>query len=448
MYCRKMDSFCGSFCFIKFILNGGYPVITEHTLSNGIRLVIEQQPHFRSVSLGIWVKVGSAYEKKENQGISHLIEHMLFKGTKNRSAKDISGLIARIGDDVNAYTSNEYTCYYGSTLPEFLPELAGLFSDMLTDSVFAEEELIKEKSVVMDEIDMYNDSPEDLVHEKLQEAVWQGHPLSYLISGDKTSVENISRAELVSFYREYYTGSNMILSLAGNAGLSCDEIVDLFEGLFSKIPTGDVHDHELTKPAYQATTLQIDKKIEQLHINMAFEAISALSSERYIAGVFNAAFGGSDNSLLFQNIREEQGLAYSVYSYQNNYLKSGLFHVDITVNPKQAAKVVESVVKMMEQVKKTEFTDEVLDVYKNQIKIDLIMRSEGAKSKMSKNAKDLLYFGTLIPLEEMIQGILSVTGYEVREFAKKYLDIKNASLCIVGKPMKKDIKYIDLLLEA
>lgn len=422
-------------------------MISEYRLSNGIQLVVEQQPHFRSVSLGIWVKAGSAYENKGNQGISHLIEHMLFKGTRKRTSKAISGLIARIGDDVNAYTSNEYTCYYGSTLPEFLPELTELFADMLTDSVFAEEELIKEKSVVMDEIDMYNDSPEDLVHEKLQEAVWQGHPLSYLISGDKTSVENISRENLLAFYRQYYTGSNMVLSLAGNAGMSCDELVALFEDLFSKIPTGEAHEQELTSPVYQAITLQIDKKIEQLHMNLAFEAIHALSSERYVAGVFNAAFGGSDNSLLFQNIREEQGLAYSVYSYQNNYLKSGLFHVDITVNPKQAAKVMQSVVKLIEEVKKTEFSDDVLDVYKNQIKIDLIMRSESAKAKMSKNAKDLLYFGALVPLDEMIQGILSVTACDVRAFAEKYLDIKNASFCSVGKLMKKDAKCIDIMLE-
>lgn len=422
-------------------------MISEHKLSNGIRLVIEQEPQFRSVSLGIWVKAGSAYEKKENQGISHLIEHMLFKGTGKRTSKDISGLIARIGDDVNAYTSNEYTCYYGSTLPEFLPELTELFADMLTDSVFAEEELIKEKSVVMDEIDMYNDSPEDLVHEKLQEAVWQGHPLSFLISGDKTSVEKISRDDLLAFYHRYYTGSNMILSLAGNTGMSCDEIVTLFEALFSNIPMGEAHEQELTCPVYQATTLQIDKKIEQLHMNLAFEAIHALSRERYIAGVFNAAFGGSDNSLLFQNIREEQGLAYSVYSYQNNYLRAGLFHVDITVNPKQASRVVESVVKLIEEVKQTEFAEDVLDVYKNQIKIDLIMRSESAKARMSKNAKDLLYFGELVLLDEMIRGVVSVTAKEVRAFADKYLDIKNASLCCVGKLMKKDAKCIDEMLE-
>lgn len=422
-------------------------MITEHTLSNEIRLVIEQQPHFRSVSLGVWIKVGSAYEKKENQGISHLIEHMLFKGTTSRSSKDISGLIARIGDDVNAYTSNEYTCYYGSTLAEFLPLLAGLFADMLTDSVFAEEELAKEKSVVMDEIDMYNDSPEDLVHEKLQEAVWQGHPLSYLISGEKTSVENISRNDLLAFYHEYYTGSNIVLSLAGNAECSDDEIVALFEALFSKIPAGQTHEQELTRPSYQVTALQIDKKIEQLHMNIAFEAINALSSEQYVAGVFNAAFGGSDNSLLFQNIREEQGLAYSVYSYQNNYFMSGLFHVDITVNPKQAARVVESVVKLINEVKQTEFTDDVLDIYKNQIKIDQIMRSEGAKARMSKNAKDLLYFGKPIPLEEMIQGIFSVNAADLRAFAVKYLNISKASFCSVGKLMKKESKRIDALLD-
>lgn len=423
-------------------------MITEYVMSNGIRLVMEQEPHFCSVSLGIWVKVGSAYENKQNQGISHLIEHMVFKGTNTRTSKDISGLIARIGDDVNAYTSNEYTCYYGSTLPEFLPELAELFSDMMADSVFAEDELAKEKSVVMDEIDMYNDSPEDLVHEKLQEAVWQGHPLSFLISGDKTSVENISRSDLLAFYQKYYTGSNMILSVAGNSGVSSEELIVLLERLFSKIPAGVSHEQELTRPIYQPTTLQVEKKIEQLHINIAFEAIDALSRERFIAGVFNAAFGGSDNSLLFQNIREEQGLAYSVYSYQNNYLTSGLFHVDITVNPKQAVRVVESVVKLIEQVKNTEFTDEVLDVYKNQIKIDLIMRSESAKAKMSKNAKELLYFGALIPIEDMIQEILSVTPQDIRLFAKKYLDIKNAGLCIVGKLLKKDVKQMDALFES
>ena len=421
---------------------------SEYTLSNGIRLVVEQQPHFRSVSMGIWVKVGSAYENKDNQGISHLIEHMLFKGTSNRTSKDISGLIARIGDDVNAYTSNEYTCYYGSTLPEFLPELAGLFSDMLTNSVFSEEELLKEKSVVMDEIDMYNDSPEDLVHERLQEAVWHGHPLSYLISGDKTSVENISRNDLLAFYDKYYTGSNMILSLAGNAGVSDDAVFSLFEDLFSNISAGVSHEQELSAPEYQATTLQIEKKIEQLHINIAFEAINALSQERYVAGVFNAAFGGSDNSLLFQNIREEQGLAYSVYSYQNNYLKSGLFHIDITVNPKQTVRVLESVIGLISQVKETEFAEDVLEVYKNQIKIDLIMRSESAKAKMSKNAKDLLYFGELVPIEDMIQGIKSVTSHELRDFAKKYLDVARAGLCIVGKLMKKDGKYIDVLFES
>lgn len=423
-------------------------MITEHTLSNGIRLVVEQQPHFGSVSLGIWVKVGSAYENNENQGVSHLIEHMLFKGTRSRTAKDISGFIARIGDDVNAYTSNEYTCYYGSTLPEYLPELTGLFADMLTNSLFSEDELIKEKAVVMDEIDMYNDSPEDLVHEKLQEAVWQGHPLAYLISGDKTSVERISRDDLLAFYNEYYTGSNMIVSVAGNIGMAESELLAYFENEFGRIPGGERHDDRLTAPLYHETTLQIDKKIEQLHINMVFEAINALSSERYVAGVFNAAFGGSDNSLLFQNIREEQGLAYSVYSYQNNYLKSGLFHVDITVNPKQAVRVIESVMALIETVKQKEFSDDVLDVYKNQIRIDLIMRSESVKSKMSKNAKDLLYFDRLIPVEEMIQGILSVTAQEVRAFALKYLTIDKVSLCIVGKLTKKDAKHIDSLLES
>ena len=422
-------------------------MITEHRLRNGIRLVIEQQPHFRSVSLGIWVKVGSAYENEKNQGISHLIEHMLFKGTQSRSAKDISGLIARIGDDVNAYTSNEYTCYYGSTLPEFLPELAELFADMLTDSAFATEELTKEKSVVMDEIDMYNDSPEDLVHERLQEAVWAGHPLSFLISGDKTSVERIDRESLLVYYNKHYTGSNMIISVAGNAGMSSEDLAVLIEHIFAKIPVGEDNEHELTAPKYRTATLLIDKKIEQLHMNMAFEAIHALSEERYIAGVFNASFGGSDNSYLFQTIREEQGLAYSVYSYQNNYLTSGLYHIDITVNPKQAYRVAESVVSLIDRMKNEVIPGDSLEIYKNQLKIDLIMRSESAKSKMSKNAKDLLYFDRLIPLEDMIQGIMSVSTSDLQTFARKYLDMKNAGLCIVGKISKKDAAKIDDLLE-
>lgn len=418
-------------------------MITEHVLSNGIRLVIEQEKHFRSVSMGIWVKVGSAYENKKNQGISHLIEHMLFKGTSKRTAKDISGLIAKIGDDINAYTSNEYTCYYGSTLPEYLPQLAELFADMLIDSVFSEEELKKEKSVVMDEIDMYNDSPEDLVHEKLQEAVWSGHPLSFLISGDKTSVERFTRDDVLRFYHRYYTGSNMVLSVSGNAGLTDDELVLLFETLLSAIPSGEPSEHELSTPSYQATTLRIDKKIEQLHLNLAFEAVSALNEKRYIASVFNAAFGGSDNSLLFRVIRDELGLAYSLYSYQNNYRNAGLFHIDITVNPKQASRVIETVLQLICQVKDTVLTDEELDVYKNQLRIDLIMRSESAKSKMGKNAKDLLYFGRLYPLDDMIRGIMEVTPKQVKQFAVDYLDVKKSSLCIVGKIKEKELSKID-----
>lgn len=406
----------------------------QWVLQNGIRVVTEYQPYFQTCSLGIWVQLGSAHETKENQGISHLIEHMLFKGTKNRSAKEIARIIARLGDDINAFTSKEYTALYGTTLPELLPELAELFGDMLQNSLFDENDLIKEKAVIMEEIDMYNDSPEDLVHEKLQEAVWNPHPLSYIISGEKETVNRITRDELCEFMRQGYTADNLIISIAGNFAENTQQILELYFGKISGSKNVKITHTELTPAIYHREMVYIKRKIEQLHINLAFESFPAKHRLRFALAVLNSALGGSSDSLLFQTIREELGLAYSVYSYTGTYRMSGLFHIDITVNPKQACETIQKVFELLDKVRREGFRDEVLENYKKQVVIELIMGSESAKDKMSMNAKYVALYGTPKEADNTVEQVKLVTTEDVLECAKTLFDFSKASICMVGNP--------------
>lgn len=420
-------------------------MIQQKTLSNGIRIIAEKLDYYRTCSFGIWVQTGSAYENEQNNGIAHIIEHMLFKSTINRNAKEIANCIARIGDDVNAYTSKEYTTFYGSVLKEDLKELVELFADMFLNSLFTEEDISKEKDVIMDEIDMYNDSPEDLVHEKLQEAVWAPHPLSYIISGEKETVQKITRDELLLFMNRYYTGNNIILSIAGNYD---DSVFDLFEASFHKIPKGESREYELTAADYHGEIIYIKKKLEQLHINLAYDAIEAGHEQRFAAAVLNSALGGSNNSLMFQIIREELGLAYSVYSYPSSFRMSGLFHIDITVNPKQAYDVIKKTLEIVDYVKDNGISEEELEIHKRQVMIEFVMGNETAKDKMSINAKDLSLYGNVTEADEVIRRINAVTKKDITDFAENYLNMDRVGLALVGTVTTKELKRIAQLFGA
>ena len=260
----------------------------QYKLKNGIRIVLEKIPHVYSASVGIWIHAGSADESMENNGIAHMIEHMLFKGTKSRTATQLADETAETGGEINAYTSKEFTSLYATVLSEHLPKIIEIMGDMLNNSLFDEIELEKEKNIVMDEIDMYKDSPEDVVHEMLQMKVWDGHPLGFLISGEKDIVKSFSSKQLKSFVRDYYVGENIVISVAGN--FDEEALLKQLEDVFSGIaPTGKAKNTII--PVFTPAIYLEDKDIEQIHINFAFTASGSRAEDRFAYAVMNNILG-------------------------------------------------------------------------------------------------------------------------------------------------------------
>lgn len=412
-------------------------------LSNGITVITEELPYLRSSSFGIWVKAGSANEDDSNNGIAHIIEHMLFKGTKSRSAKQIADEMAKIGGNMNAFTSKECTSYYATTLSEHLPIAIDIISDMMINSLIDDKALKKEKGVIIEEIDMYDDSPEDLVHEMLQQRVWKDHPLGYMISGTKKVVRQVTSNQIRDFMDTYYVGENIIISVAGNFCES--QILKLLEEKFGLIKAKSTRPYsEAGRPEYNKVFCKRQKDIEQLHCNIAFDSISYLSEERYVLSVLNSIFGGSINSRLFQKIRENSGLTYSIYSYGSAYRETGLLHIYAAMNPSQTLTVIKKIFQNINDIKKKGVTLEELSMTKEQIKTELILGNESAKSRMNSNGKSMIYRGRLIPIEELVDAVEKVTLNNVHDFANKYFDLKKASISLVGNLKEIDLKALEM----
>lgn len=434
------------------------------SLPNGIRVVLEPMPYVKTAAFGVFVGVGSVCETKENNGISHMIEHMLFKGTETRSAKELADITARLGDTVNAYTGKEYTAYYGVTVAEALSQLIEVLSDMLLHSVFDTKALSKEKGVVCEEIDMYNNSPDDFVHELAQKRAWQGHPLSFQISGTKGVVRGMSREKLYTFYKKMYRPERMVFSVAG--AFEKNEVLEQLAELFC--PAGQSASERLKKEALvpdkrykrcyagkvRKMAGQEDRKkavpdrmaapytrnfskavqdTSQLHMNLVLPGISYLDEKRHIAAVFQSVLGGSNNSLLFQKIREDEGLAYAVYSYSCPYAKEGLLHIDAVSAPAQAETVFDCVREVCESLREKEISEETLATHKALIRTEAILSKESVQSRMESNGRSVLLRGRVILQEEELAYLEAVTAAEVKQFAEQMLCPEKMSICLVGE---------------
>lgn len=415
----------------------------QYKLSNGITVVMEMMPYLKSAAFGVWVRVGSANEDESNNGIAHMIEHMLFKGTSTRTARQLADEMAKLGGNMNAFTSKECTSYYTTTLSEHLPMAIDIIGDMLNNSLIDEKALKKEKGVIIEEIDMYDDSPEDLVHEMLQQKIWKNHPLGYMISGTKRVVRKVSREQILEFMETYYVGENIVISVAGS--FDKELILDLLENHFGAIkPKSQRVITRFESPNYHKVVCKRDKEIEQIHLNMAFDGISYLSEERFTLSVLNSILGGSVNSRLFQKIREDSGLTYSIYSYGSSYREAGLLHIYGAMNPSQTPVVLKKVQQVIRNVKRKGVTVEELSMTKEQIKTDMILGSEGARSRMNSIGKSMLSRERVIPMEELITGIDRVSLDDVKDFANKYLDMEKCSLSLVGNLSEVDMKQLEL----
>ena len=417
-------------------------MIEESKLSNGIRTIIETVPNVRSVALGIYVEVGSAYETEQNNGISHMIEHMLFKGTEKRSAREIAIETARLGDDLNAYTAKEVTCFYARVLDEQLPSIVEILGDMLCHSVFREDDLEKEKGIILDEIDMYEDSPEDMVQEQFQKLAWKGSPLGYIISGKEENVRRITRDELVRFWKESYVAERVLISVAGNVNVQ--KVRELLESSFSEIPHGKGI-RKSDAPTYYPIRQVFQKETEQMHLCMGFPGISHTDCRSYILSMANSILGGSSCSRLFQQIREEQGHCYSIYSYGSSYRNAGTIQIYAGMNPEHAGDVGEGILDVIRKLQKTGPTEEEIRRTLSQIRSELYLSMENTHNRMNHNARSFLYYDRFISPEEMLSELEQIKREDLIRFMQEFLNHERLGITLMGDiqahPEIKNIIY-------
>lgn len=405
----------------------------QRQLKNGIRIIMEEMPAYRSVSIGVWVRAGSMYENKMNNGMAHVIEHMLFKGTQKRNAADIANEMTAIGGNMDAFTCKDCTCYYAKTLDIYAEQALDILGDMICHSLFDEKELKKELGVILEEIDMYEDSPEDLVHEHLQMEVWKDHPLGYLISGEKAVVSKFDRKQLMDFFNQYYVGKNMVISVAGHFDVK--EMMTWIERYFSEIPMGEMADPGAI-PEYAPVLWKREKDIEQNHICLAFDCCTSISDERYVMTVANNIFGGNMNSRLFMKVRDEMGVTYAIYSYGSSFEHAGLFQIYAAMQPSQTQPVIDAIFEEIEKVIRDGVTQKELDIAIHQIQAELILGYESSYNRMSGLGKSLLIRGEVVPLEEELECIRRVTTEDVRCFFEKYLQKDKCAMSIVGNAIE------------
>ena len=381
----------------------------KHQLSNGLRVVLEKMPTLRSVSFGIWVGTGSRNETPEQNGISHFIEHMLFKGTERRSAKDIADIFDGIGGNVNAFTTKECTCYYAKVLEEHLPIAMDVLSDMFFHSQFDPAEMDKERNVILEEISMYEDTPDDLVHDLISQAAYGSHPLGYTILGKEENLHALTPDRLRSYMTERYSVADTVIAIAGNYP---DHILELLEQYFAAFSVPGAPS-PLSLPGFISGTAFYKKKTEQNHICLSLPGCGLADEKLYAMILLNNAIGGGMSSRLFQEIREKRGLAYSVFSYHSAHADSGQFTIYAGTAPKQTDEVLKLTTELLSEFLHTGMTAEELHRGKEQLKGSLILGLESSSSRMNRIGKNELMLRKHVTIDEILERIEEITLTDV-----------------------------------
>ncbi len=398
-------------------------------LPNGIRVVTEDMQHVRSVAVGVWIETGSRVEPDERGGISHLIEHLVFKGTTSRSAEQIAGAIDSVGGQMDAFTAKEHTCFYVSVLDEHLPLAVDLLTDILMHPLFAPPDIEKEKAVVLQEIKMVEDTPDDLVHDLFAERVWPGHPLGRPILGQWDVVRALDRDVILGHFEEEYTPSNILIAAAGH--LEHARLMELFASRFNGFRRVTAA-RTTTPPVLQPGVHMMHKPLEQVHLVVGFPGIPEAAPERYALYLLNDILGGSMSSRLFQEVRERQALAYAVHSGMQSYRDTGLFSVYAGTDGANFAKLLKALMKEIRSLKKDGVTAEELGRAKDHLKGSLMLSLESTSSRMNRLAKQELRFGSFFSIDEMLASIDRVRLDEVEALVHRLLDEEQLALLGLG----------------
>jgi predicted Zn-dependent peptidase len=416
--------------------------VRKKELTNGLVIASEAMPHLRSTSIGIWIKSGSRYEDSDSSGISHFIEHLLFKGTKKRSTAKIAETIDAIGGHLNAYTEKEYVAYYAKVLDEHLPIAFDLLSDMVLHPAFPAAEIERERNVIYEEINMVEDSPQELIQDLFLENFWKKHPLGRPIAGTKKTVGGITRAHIRKFFERHYAAANVIVSAAGN--IRHREVQELAERYFGDLQPGTSPGDGTPPVVCSARAVRNKTNLEQVHLCLGTAAPEIVSKDRYCAHLLCNILGGGMSSRLFQNIREKRGLVYSIFSMLNQYRDAGTLVVYAGTAPETAGEVVEMTLREFDRLRDRLVSSSELNRAKENIKGSIVLSLESSSSRMSNIAQQLMYHDRFYKLEEILKAVERVTAKEIRDLADRMFDASSLTLAALGNRNSRNLKSISL----
>lgn len=410
----------------------------KELLTNGVPVVMESLKNMRSVVLGIWVKVGSRYEPAEKNGISHFLEHMFFKGTKKRSAKDIAFEIDSLGGELNAFTSRETTTFYVKVLDEFLEKGLELLADIFLNSTFPEEDIEKERKIIKEEIKMVEDTPDDYVHDLSNQTIWGHSGLGQPVLGRRETIKSFTKDDLISHIRKYYGTKDIVISCAGN--FEPEHLLSILNKNLGSLRRGSEPERG-AEPDFKSKIEVIKKDLSEAHMCLGLKGIPQASKERYSLFTLNTIFGAGVSSRLFQEIREKRGLAYSIYSFIASYIDTGLWGVYAGVSRKKVREVIEVILKELYSLKDT-LSEAELQRAKNQMKGNIILGLESTSSRMNNIARQEIYYGRYYSPKEIMHMIDSITLNQIKDLAESLVKKECFSLTVYGPVHGDDLKGI------
>lgn len=405
-----------------------------HKLDNGLTIIGEEIPYLKSISLGVWINAGSRIEDEKISGISHFIEHMLFKGTKHRTSKEIASEIDNLGGQINAFTSKECTCYYVKLLDSHIDIGIDILSDMVLNPLFDKNDIEKERAVIIEELKMYEDSPDDLAYDLLMEKIYVNNPLGMNIIGTTKSLDEMNQDDLLNYFNKYYVPNNAVISISGN--FDFDEMVKKIESKFNSWKQREVS-VEIEKAEFNPCFIAKNKDTEQVNLAISLEAVPTENIEEvYALAVINTVFGGSISSRLFQKIREEQGLVYSIYSTETLYQKCGELGIFASMGLENLKPVYESVIEEIKNMKENYLTEKEIEESKEQLKGSYILGLESTSSRMMSFGKAMLLNKKVRTADEILKCIDDVTIETVNKVIDKVFNTDKLGICIVGRDVE------------
>ncbi len=411
------------------INGGGYALIQKTEFPNGLTLLSEDIAQVRSVAIGIWVNVGSRDEMEELGGVSHFIEHLLFKGTEKRSAKQIAEALDAVGGHLNAFTTKECTCYYAKVLDEHFPLALDVLTDMLFESKFSAEDIDRERNVILEEIKMYEDAPDELVHDIFAATLWEGHVLGKPIIGQEDIIRSVDRETILAYYRQYYVPRNMVIAVAGH--IDHEVVKEAVWGAFAQ-QSGVAPIKNLLLPEPKIGVSCKNKDTEQIHLCIGAPGLPLGHENIYVFQLLNTILGGGISSRLFQEIREQRGLVYSVYSYHSSYHDSGVFCIYAGLSKQNVEPALSLILGEIEKVLQHGVTADELGRAKEQTKGNLLLSLESVNTRMSRMGKSQLYLGKVLPPEEVLSKVEQVSQEDILALANAMLTLDKFSIASVG----------------